>query len=80
MSRRIEFELSDEDHASILEASKPVPYLIIGGHEPASPQQNANYKWQALGARMGFDWTTVQRGRDERHFTAETLEVIEDDT
>lgn len=66
----IEYEMSDEDYQQILTASRPVRYMIVGGVEPASPQENANRAWQSLGARLGFDWLTVQRGRDERHFMA----------
>lgn len=73
MTDRREFEMSEEQLARLLEASKPVPYLVIGGVPPASPQQNANAAWQALGRELGFDWTTVRplSGRGQRAFTAE---------
>lgn len=57
---RAEFELSKEDHQYLLDACKPVPYMIIGGREPASPQENANSAWRYLGKKLGFDYLTVE--------------------
>jgi hypothetical protein len=38
----------------------------------ATPQENANRAWAALGDEMGFDYLTVQpSARGDRHFTAE---------
>lgn len=34
MSKRKEFELTPDDMNVIIEASKDVPYLVIGGMEP----------------------------------------------
>lgn len=67
-----EFEMTQEQLDKIVEASKPVPYIVAGGVEPATPQQNANRAWQALGDEMGFDWTTVEpiAGRDPKFFKA----------
>jgi len=56
----------------ILDACKPVPYLVIGGHEPRSPQENANDAWKALGDELGFDYMTVEPASGgNRFFTAE---------
>jgi predicted TIM-barrel fold metal-dependent hydrolase len=71
MADRVEFELSDEEFAAILDASRPVPYIVVGGVEPRTSQQNANAAWQRLAAERGFKWDTVRPGRDDRHFTAE---------
>lgn len=57
---RRQYALTDEQVKRLTSASRPVPYLVIGGVEPASSQQNANAFWRALGERRGFDWTTVQ--------------------
>ena len=75
---RQEFELTDEDFKILLNASKPVPYIAAGGPygEPASPQENANRAWAALGTRLGFDSMTVEPSpRGNRFFTAVSTEI-----
>ena len=70
MDRR-EFEMSEADLEELLDASKPVVYMVFGGVPPRSPRENANAAWRCLGERMGFDWTTVMPSRaDQRFFTA----------
>lgn len=65
------FEMSQAQFDKMLEACKPVPYLIAGGIAPRSAQENANDAWHALGAEMGFDWETVEpAGANPRSFTA----------
>ena len=75
---RREFEMTETDLKTILDASKPVTYIIVGGYVPRSPQQNANDAWQALGNRMGFDWDTVRpiTGKGNRFFTAEAVLAV----
>jgi len=69
---RKEFEMSEGDLREILDACKPVPYMIFGGMVPRSPQENANDAWGRLGEKMGFDWKTVRsNGKGNRYFTAE---------
>lgn len=72
------FEMTEEQLEKLLEASKPVPYMIFGGREPTSPQENANRAWAALGKEMGFDPMTVRPyGRDnQRMFTAEETKDV----
>ena len=71
MTRR-DFEMTEADLETLLEAMKPVPYMVIGGHEPASQQENANAAWQALGVKMGFQHMTVRpNGKGDRFFSAE---------
>lgn len=71
MSSRKRYEMTQDDLGKILEACKPVPYLVIGGIEPRSPQENANAAWAELGSRMGFDHMTVEPTREgDRVFTA----------
>jgi len=72
MSERKEYEMADEDLEALLEASKPVPYMVIGGVEPSSPQENANAAWQRLGDKMGFAHMTVRAvpGKGRKFFTA----------
>ena len=71
---RKEFELTDEELGRLLDADKPVPYLIFGGLPPSSPQEKANSAWQSLAEKHGFQWDTVQpiAGKDDKFFTAET--------
>lgn len=72
MYPRTNYEMGEADLAEILEACKPVPYLIVGGCAPSSPQENANRAWAALGKKMGFDSMTVEpiQGKGMRFFTA----------
>ncbi len=73
---RREFEMSPEQLAKIIEASRPVLYLVFGGIEPRSPQENANAAWRSLGEEMGFVWDTVAPvpGRGNTVFTAQAME------
>lgn len=71
---RKEFEMTEQQFETLMNASKPVPYMIFGGREPRSPQERANTAWQSLGNEMNFDHMTVQLvdGKEPRFFTAET--------
>ena len=70
---RREFELSQKQLSDLLKASKPVPYMVVGGVAPRSQQENANDAWAGLGKEMGFDHMTVQSipEKSTRFFTAE---------
>jgi len=70
---RREYEMSEEQLARILDAGKPVVYMVFGGMPPRSPQQNANDAWAALGRELGFVWDTCEPvpGKGPRFFTAE---------
>jgi hypothetical protein len=71
---RKEYEMTQAQLDKILEASKPVPYMVFGGMEPRSPQENANDAWKALGTELGFDHMTVRpNGKGDRFFTADSL-------
>jgi hypothetical protein len=71
-----EFEMTEQQLNRLLDSCKPVPYMIIGGILPRSPQENANDAWMLLGREMGFEWDTVEPvyGKSNRFFTAEVLE------
>lgn len=73
---RQRFKMTDAQQAKILEACKPVPCMMIGGMPHASPQQNANAAWRALGSELGFEWDTVEPipGRPVSEFMAEPTE------
>ena len=66
-----DYEMTQEDLDVLLNAMKPVPYMIVGGVVPRSQQENANDAWKALGEKMGFDYMTVRpNGKGDRFFTA----------
>ena len=71
---RKEFEMSQEQLDAIMDACKPVRYMIIGGVHPRSPQENANSAWAALGKELGFKHMTVRpSGKGDRFFSAEPV-------
>lgn len=76
MSRK-EFELSPADLQELLEACRPVPYIVVGGMPPPSPQSTANAAWKHLGAKLSFDWKTVRPvlGKGQEFFTAEEVKA-----
>lgn len=71
-TERREYELTDEQFDRLVEAAKPVPYIVVGGVPPMSQQQRANNAWQTLGRELGFDWKSVQPhpSGDQRRFIA----------
>lgn len=72
MAERMEFLMSDQSLERLLDACKPVPYIVAGGISPRSQQENANDAWAALGREMGFDYMTAQSvpGKSGHYFTA----------
>jgi hypothetical protein len=74
---RVEWEMSEGDLKKILAACTPVVAIMVGGHAPASPQENANAAWAELGRKMGFDPTTVIPipGKGYRSFMAVPTET-----
>lgn len=77
MYPRVNYEMTDDDLKAIVEACRPVPCMMIGGHIPSSPQANANRAWSSLGKTMGFDSDTVQpiEGKGVRFFSAVPTET-----
>ncbi len=73
---RREYELTDEQHAKLLDACKPTPAMWGRGGMPMfkSPQENANAAWADIGREMGFDSMTVRpvAGKSSRYFTADS--------
>lgn len=68
------FEMSQEQLGKLMEACKPVPAIMLQCPSPASPQENANSAWEALGEEMGFDHMTVSpNGKGDRFFNAEEI-------
>lgn len=62
------FEMSEEQLEKILDASKPVPMIMLQCGMPPSQQENANQAWKALGDEMGFNYMTVRPSSDGRRF------------
>lgn len=73
---RKQFEMSENQLEALLKASEPVPYLIVGGMPPSSPQERANAAWVDLGREMGFQHMTVEPlpEKGDTFFTAEATE------
>ncbi len=69
----MEYELTEEQLATLLDACKSVPMIALQCGTPTSPQENANRAWAALGTDMGFEPKAVRpvRGKGPRFFTAE---------
>jgi len=79
MLPRTDYEMTEADMELIMDAGKPTPVMFIGGRMGASPQENANAAWAALGAKMGFDSMSVRAssGKGHRFFTAVPNETSE---
>lgn len=77
MYPRINYEMTEEDLEKLLEACKPTLAIKVGDYIPASPQENANRAWQALGVKMGFDFETacLIRGKGNRFFSAIPMKI-----
>ena len=60
MEPRQEYEMTQKDLDEIMTACAPVVYMVFGGREPSSPQENSNRAWIRLGNKMGFDGMSVQ--------------------
>ena len=74
-----QYRLTDAELESILDASKPVTYMVIGGVEPRSPQENANDAWQTVAMNHGFIWDTAEgAGTGDNHdLMAEPIPPVE---
>ena len=71
MNPRVNYEMTQEDLDTLLNACKPTPVMKIGTSIGSSPQENANDAWAALGKKVGFDSMTVRpSGKGNRFFTA----------
>ena len=68
---RKEYTMTTEQKETIIAASQPVLYMIVGGAGPSSPQENANDAWRKLGDELKFDYMTAKpSGDDLSKFTA----------
>lgn len=69
------FRLTDEELEELYKASQPVPYLIFGGLEPASPRDNALRVWRKVAERVGCDPESIDCANtgDDHDFEATPL-------
>ncbi len=78
---RKEFQLTNEQFSSLLEAGKPVPALALQCGMPPSPQASANAWWKKLGAELRFDYMTARpSSKGPRFFTAEVSDTYQCDS
>lgn len=70
---RREFELTEEQLESLLDACKPVVCIKVGTHLPGTPLAKGNAAWAALGKELGFSHLTARpvSGKGQRFFTAD---------
>lgn len=69
------YRMTDEELSQLMEASKPVPYMVIGGYEPKPPSYNAMMVWEKIAARVGCDVHSIDAAStgDNHDFTARPL-------
>lgn len=72
MDIRKEFEMSESDAKELMDACRPVPYMVFDGREPASVAENAARAWDRLGSRLGFVGSTARpiEGKGRNFFSA----------
>lgn len=79
MYPRTNYEMTEAQEKSLLDAMQPVPMIMLQCGPGRSQQERANDAWEYLGREMGFDHMTVQprEGYGQRHFTAVPSETPE---
>ena len=77
-SRRHAYRMAEDEYSGLLKASESVPYIVVGGMGPISPQERANTWWQGLAKTHHFIWDSVRpHGSDPRSFTAMPLPHVD---
>jgi hypothetical protein len=65
------FEMTEAQLATILDACRAQPAIMLQCGPTLSAQERANRAWEALGKEMGFDHMTARpTGQGDRFFTA----------
>ena len=79
MYPRTNYEMSEADLTTLLNACKSTPVIMVGNYTPSTPQENATRAWAQLGEKIGFDHMTVQpvAGKGQRFFSAIPSETAE---
>ena len=77
---RKEYKMTQAQLDKLMDACKPVRYMVMGGRAPMSPLENANRAWKALGKEMGFDGMSAAAvpGKGDKYFTAEEVKNVTD--
>ncbi len=75
-----EFEMTEQQQRTLLEAMKPIPLIMLQCGMPPSQQESANRAWKRLGEEMGFEHMTVTPlvDKGDRFFLAEPCARGED--
>jgi len=69
------YEMTQEELDQLMEACKPVPYMVMNGVEPSSPEENANRVWGRLAKKYKFDPKTPRPADGgNQFFFAESVE------
>lgn len=67
------YQLTDQEFEELMDASKPVPYLVFGGVPPDSPREKAERIWRRIAQRVGCKWESIKAGDSEKEFIAEEV-------
>ena len=69
------YRMTDDEHARLIDACKPVPYMVFGGIAPESPTTKALRVWGEIAKRVGCVANTIGPSDtgDDRDFTGEPL-------
>jgi hypothetical protein len=54
------YRMTDAERKALLDASKPVPYMVIGGVPPSSPYDNAMRVWREIANRVGCEVDSIE--------------------
>jgi hypothetical protein len=71
-----QYRMTDEEYKDVMEASQPVPYIVVGGIEPRSSYDRVMPVWRRIAARVGcvVDSIEVAGTGDNHDFMAEPQE------
>ena len=70
------YRMTDEEYNDLLEACKPVPYMVFGGVPPERPTDKAMRVWDRIAKRVGCIQSTIDSAGtgDDRDFVAMPIE------
>ena len=54
------FNITEEEHQQVLEASRPTAAIMVGGSLGASPQESANSAWRSIAQKHGVVWDSIR--------------------
>jgi hypothetical protein len=54
------YELTEKEFQELVDASKPVPYIIVGGRAPMSPYERAMLVWDKVAKRVNCERDTIE--------------------